>query len=126
MDTRREILFVGRMPSLGLKTALVLAGLRSLTAATTAPPADLFVYFGTHRAGPHLGFSLAHFDTDTGVLTPPRFPPSLPPLKKWVHESRFLCEVENQFGAMPRGFALSGTGPSGSRRWNPLKHTKTR
>lgn len=34
---------------------------------------DTFVYFGSHRAGPGIGFSLAHFDTDTGVLTPPRF-----------------------------------------------------
>ncbi len=34
---------------------------------------DIFVYFGSHRAGPGIGFSLSHFDTDTGVLTPPRF-----------------------------------------------------
>jgi 6-phosphogluconolactonase len=34
---------------------------------------DMFVYFGTHRAGPNIGFSLAHFDTDTGVLTKPEF-----------------------------------------------------
>lgn len=35
--------------------------------------ADMFVYFGTHRAGTNIGFSLAHFDTDTGVLTKPQF-----------------------------------------------------
>jgi 6-phosphogluconolactonase len=35
--------------------------------------ADMFVYFGTHRAGTNVGFSLAHFDTDTGVLTKPEF-----------------------------------------------------
>jgi 6-phosphogluconolactonase len=35
--------------------------------------ADMFVYFGSHRAGPGIGFSLAHFDTDTGVLTKPEF-----------------------------------------------------
>lgn len=34
---------------------------------------DTFVYFGTHRTGPGAGFSLAHFDTDTGVLTRPEF-----------------------------------------------------
>ena len=34
---------------------------------------DMFVYFGSHRAGPNIGFSLAHFDTDTGVLTKPEF-----------------------------------------------------
>jgi 6-phosphogluconolactonase len=34
---------------------------------------DMYVYFGTHRAGPGRGFSLAHFDSDTGVLTAPKF-----------------------------------------------------
>ncbi len=37
------------------------------------PAADLFVYFGTHRATTNAGFSLAHFDTDTGELTKPEF-----------------------------------------------------
>jgi 6-phosphogluconolactonase len=40
----------------------------SLTAA-----ADMFVFFGTNRSGPGIGFSVAHFDTDTGVLTTPKF-----------------------------------------------------
>ena len=35
--------------------------------------ADMYVYFGTHRSGPGIGFSLAHFDTDTGALTKPEF-----------------------------------------------------
>lgn len=34
---------------------------------------DTFVYFGSHSSGPGVGFSLAHFDTDTGVLTKPEF-----------------------------------------------------
>ena len=34
---------------------------------------DMFVYFGSHGAGPHIGFSVAHFDTDTGILTKPAF-----------------------------------------------------
>jgi 6-phosphogluconolactonase len=34
---------------------------------------DMFVYFGSHGAGQHVGFSLAHFDTDTGKLTAPVF-----------------------------------------------------
>lgn len=33
----------------------------------------MFVYFGTHRSGTKIGFSLAHFDTDTGALTKPEF-----------------------------------------------------
>ena len=35
--------------------------------------ADMFVYFGSHSSGPGIGFSLARFDTDTGVLTKPEF-----------------------------------------------------
>jgi 6-phosphogluconolactonase len=35
--------------------------------------ADLFTYFGTQRSGTNAGFSLAHFDTETGVLTKPEF-----------------------------------------------------
>ena len=57
------------------KSLLRLAPL--LVAAAFAPPpagaADLLVYFGTHSAGPGIGFSVAHFDTDTGALTKPRF-----------------------------------------------------
>jgi 6-phosphogluconolactonase len=45
----------------------------SLAAAAPCPAADAFVFFGTHRAGPSLGFSVAHFDTETGALTRPRF-----------------------------------------------------
>ena len=36
------------------------------------PAADMYVYFGTHSTGPGLGFSIAHFDTDTGALTTPK------------------------------------------------------
>ncbi|MGD0651027.1 MAG: lactonase family protein [Verrucomicrobiia bacterium] len=42
-------------------------------APSTANAADMYVYFGTHRSGPGIGFSLAHFDTDTGALTKPEF-----------------------------------------------------
>ncbi len=41
--------------------------------ASALPAADCLVYFGSHRSGPGIGFSLAHFDTDTGVLTVPKF-----------------------------------------------------
>ena len=37
------------------------------------PAADMYIYFGTHRSGPGIGFSLGHFDTDTGVLSTPKF-----------------------------------------------------
>jgi len=35
--------------------------------------ADTLVYFGSHGNGPNDGFSLAHFDTDTGKLSMPVF-----------------------------------------------------
>jgi 6-phosphogluconolactonase len=35
--------------------------------------ADYFVYFGSQSTAPGIGISLAHFDTDTGVLTTPKF-----------------------------------------------------
>ena len=41
--------------------------------SASAMAADMFVYFGSHGAQPHNGFSLAHFDTDTGKLTTPVF-----------------------------------------------------
>jgi len=42
-------------------------------APLAANAADMYVYFGTHRSGPGIGFSLAHFDTETGALTKPQF-----------------------------------------------------
>ncbi len=44
-----------------------------LASVAASRAADLFVYFGSHRSGPGIGFSLAHFDTDTGALTKPEF-----------------------------------------------------
>jgi 6-phosphogluconolactonase len=46
-----------------------------VTAVATlrAAAADMFVYFGTHVSGSGKGFSIAHFDTDTGALTTPKF-----------------------------------------------------
>ncbi|HUJ44689.1 MAG TPA: lactonase family protein [Opitutaceae bacterium] len=48
----------------------------AFAAAGLIPPltaADMYVYFGTHRTGPGIGFSVAHFDSDTGALSRPRF-----------------------------------------------------
>ncbi|HUJ10753.1 MAG TPA: lactonase family protein [Verrucomicrobiae bacterium] len=44
-----------------------------ILAVWSARAADMYVYFGTHASGPGKGFSLAHFDTDTGKLTEPKF-----------------------------------------------------
>jgi 6-phosphogluconolactonase len=42
-------------------------------AASSVRAIDTFIYFGSHSNRPGAGFSLAHFDTDTGVLTKPQF-----------------------------------------------------
>lgn len=34
---------------------------------------DMYVYFGRHSSGPGIGFSLSHFNIQTGVLTKPEF-----------------------------------------------------
>ena len=38
-----------------------------------SPAQQMFVFFGTHVVGPGKGFSLAKFDEETGVLSPPSF-----------------------------------------------------
>ena len=58
------------MPKSLLRLALLLA---AAAFAVPLPAADVYVYFGTHSRGPGIGFSVAHFDTDTGALTQPRF-----------------------------------------------------
>lgn len=57
------------MASPALPRSLLLACVLTMSARA----ADTLVYFGSHRTGPNIGFSLAHFDTDTGVLTKPQF-----------------------------------------------------
>jgi 6-phosphogluconolactonase len=44
-----------------------------LGVSSTAAAMETFVYFGSHSNQPGAGFSLARFDTDTGVLTKPSF-----------------------------------------------------
>ena len=39
----------------------------------TAFGADTLVSFGSHGSGPGIGFSLAHFDPESGALSPPEF-----------------------------------------------------
>jgi len=58
---------VNRLRLLLWLATVIIEGLWSASAA------DMLVYFGTHRTGTNLGFSLAHFDTETGGLTKPVF-----------------------------------------------------
>jgi 6-phosphogluconolactonase len=50
------------------KHALLLA-----MALVPAAAADLTVYFGTHTAAPGKGFSVSHFNTESGALSKPEF-----------------------------------------------------
>jgi 6-phosphogluconolactonase len=56
-----------------IRGCLILITTLFAVGASSAWAADVFVYFGSHGKGPHSGFSLAHFDTDTGRLTSPEF-----------------------------------------------------
>ena len=51
----------------------VLSSLLVIILSAPVMAEDMFVYFGSHGSGPHIGFSLAHFDTETGKLTEPVF-----------------------------------------------------
>jgi 6-phosphogluconolactonase len=54
-----------------LRVAPVIFG--TALAPLPARAADMLVYLGTHRSGPNIGFSLAHFDFHTGALARPEF-----------------------------------------------------
>ena len=58
------------MPLRRLCLALLFSGATFVASLTAS---DYYVFFGTHRSGPGLGFSLGHFDSDTGALTTPKF-----------------------------------------------------
>lgn len=76
MTTIRAILSRASLrlaPTRPHRSQLLAFALAAAIAPFTAIAADTFVYFGSHRAGPNIGFSLSHFDTDTGVLTKPEF-----------------------------------------------------
>lgn len=55
------------------RMGLLLACLMVVLVPPCAWGEEMFVYFGSHRSGPGIGFSLARFDTVTGVLTKPEF-----------------------------------------------------
>jgi hypothetical protein len=52
--------------------------------------ADYFVYFGSHGIGPDDGFALAHFDSETGILTTPQF------LMKAAAPAYFLIDSDGE------------------------------
>jgi len=51
---------------------LCLVGLAALLNRAAGAP-NVVVYFGSHASGPGIGFSLARFDPESGVLSPPQF-----------------------------------------------------
>ena len=80
---------------------------------------DFFAYFGTGRSGANIGFSIAHFNSDTGVLTVPTLAPTAaaPNIFVLSADGRFLytCHAGRTFQDQPGGgvgaFAVDpGTG----------------
>ncbi len=64
----RKAVFEGSLKECSILFAVVFVVL-----AGPARAVDTFVYFGSHGERANIGFSLAHFDTDTGKLTTPVF-----------------------------------------------------
>jgi 6-phosphogluconolactonase len=83
-----------------MKSPRFLRGLILFGAAlpALASAADLLVYFGTRDQGPDRGFSLAHFDTDTGALSQPALiQAAVGPAYFMVHpDGRHLYTVNTQ------------------------------
>jgi len=67
---------------------------------TSVSAADLLIYFGTRDQGPDKGFSLAHFNTETGALSQPAFiQPAVGPGFFMVHpDGRHLYTVNTHGG----------------------------
>lgn len=93
----------------------LLAGVLLLALPFSAPAADLLVYFGTRDQGPDKGFSLAHFDTDTGALSKPEFiQAAVGPAFFQIHpDGRHLYTVNT------RGSGVAGEGMVSAYEINP-------
>jgi 6-phosphogluconolactonase len=69
--------------------------------------AEMFVYFGSHRSGPGIGFSLARFNTDTGELTKPQFLLEAPAPAFYVFDSTnkhlYVSNSIDTFEGKPEG-----------------------
>jgi 6-phosphogluconolactonase len=71
----RLVCRIGKEKDIAIR-ALVFVAVSCCVALGTTPSAtaeDLTVLFGTHVSGPGKGFSIAHFDTTSGLLTKPTF-----------------------------------------------------
>jgi 6-phosphogluconolactonase len=79
-----------------------------LPAANDVKPAhDFFAYFGTGRSGANLGFSVAHFDADTGALTVPALAPTATAPNIFIFSSDgrhlYTCHAGRTFEGQPGG-----------------------
>ena len=76
----------------------------ALLAPHGASAADYYVYFGTHNSGPNRGFSLAHFNSDTGNLTTPQLLlPAAGPAFFMIHPDGRHLYVCNTIGTKTEG-----------------------
>lgn len=79
-----------------------------IAAETTAKPSrEFFAYFGTGRAGANTGFSIANFNSDTGMLTAPTVSPTIaaPSIFIFSPDGRHLytCYPGRTFQGQPGG-----------------------
>jgi 6-phosphogluconolactonase len=83
-------------------------------ASSLAPAADMYVFIGTSRSGAGIGLSLAHFDTDTGVLTTPQLAvEAVQPAFFVIHpDGRHLYTVN---AGEPGGISAYSIDPAGAR-----------
>ena len=90
----RKAVFEGSLKECSILFAVVFVVL-----AGPARAVDTFVYFGSHGEGANIGFSLAHFDTDTGKLTTPVFLTRSGRARIFHHQSRRKASLYLQFGS---------------------------
>ncbi len=80
-----------------------------LPAASAAikPANEFFAYFGTGRSGANLGFSVAHFDSDTGALTVPTLAPTAAAPNIFIFSADgsrlYTCHAGRTFQNQPGG-----------------------
>jgi len=82
--------------------------LLALALAAPVLGADTFVYFGSHSEGPRIGFSLSHFDTETGRLTSPVFlEPAVAPAYFIIHpDGKHLYTCNSDPGSSVSAYSI--------------------
>lgn len=89
-----------------------------LVVPTLALAQDMLVIFGTQRNAPNVGFSIAHFNSDTGALTPPKFAIATPAPayfvlsadQKFIYSCNAIDTYEGKRGGSVSAYAIDPVG----------------